>query len=312
MDKGGCVVDLRQLKYFVTIVEEGQITKAAQKLHMAQPPLSHQLKLMETELSCKLFDRNGRNLELTESGRILYEKSKFLLSSFEDTLFEVKEVGKGVKGVLSIGADQTCQSYISKKIVTMSKQYPDLRFKLIEGDTFFLTESLYKKEINVAIIQQPIEDERFISLTLLPEQYVLVTPEKWQLESPIHIKDLKDLPFLSFHRHQNCSTLQGITEEFKRHGFVPNIICDCIDLAMTFALISEGLGVTILPRTSLNKFNVSGIKVVEFADCGIESKATIIWPKDRYLSKTALNFIKLFDKNIAIQTNLNEEMLISL
>ena len=129
-------MDLRQLRYFITIFEEGQITKAAKKLHMAQPPLSNQLKMMEVELSCKLFDRNGRNLEPTESGLTLYAKGKKLLSDFEDTIFEVKEVGEGLKGVLSIGADQTCLSYVSEKVSLMREIYPDLRFKIIEGDSF--------------------------------------------------------------------------------------------------------------------------------------------------------------------------------
>lgn len=292
-------MDLRQLKYFATIVEEGQITKAAKKLHMAQPPLSHQLKMMETELACKLFERNGRNLELTESGKILYEKSKILLSTFEDTLFEVKESTKGGKGILSIGADQTCQSYIAEKVVLMRQQYPDLKFKLLEGDTRYLTESVLQKEIDIAIIQQPIHDERFESFILSPEDFVLVAPETWAIHNPCQIKSLKELPFLSFHRHQNCSTFQIINEEFQRHGFIPNIICDCIDLAMAFSLISEGLGVTILPKTSINRFNVNGIQIIEFADCSIQSKATIIWAKNRYLPNNTVNFIQLFDRNFA-------------
>ncbi|TSI04545.1 LysR family transcriptional regulator [Lysinibacillus sp. BW-2-10] len=302
-------MDLRQLKYFVTIVEEGQITKAAKRLHMAQPPLSYQLKLIESELGCKLFDRNGRNLSLTESGRILYEKSKSLLSTFEETMSEVKEVGKGVKGLLSIGVDQTCQSYIVEKIISMRRQFPDLCFKINEGDTFTLTERLDKKEIDVAIIQHPIEDERFDFMSLLPEQYVLITPEKWPLESPVAFKSLKDTPFLSFYRHRNCNTFKIINDEFRRHGFLPNIICDCIDLAMIVSLVREGLGVTILPRTSLNKFSINGIKILEFADCNIQSKATIIWKKDRYLSKTVRNFIHLFNESNAIEI---DKMFVSL
>lgn len=288
-------MDLRQLKYFVTIVEEGQITKAAKKLHMAQPPLSYQLKLIESELGCQLFDRNGRNMILTESGSILYKKAKSLLANFEETIFEVKEVGKGIKGLLSIGVDQTCQNYITDKIVSMNNEYPDLRFKLNEGDTFALTESLARKEIDVAIIQHPIEDERFDSLILPAEQYVLITPEKWQLDGPIEMKSLKDIPFLSFYRHRKCNTYKIIIDEFRRHGFTPNIICDCIDLAMIVTLIKEGLGVTILPRNSLDKLSTNGIKILEFVDCNIQSQATIIWPKNRYLSKNARNFISMFN-----------------
>lgn len=302
-------MDLRQLKYFVTIVEEGQITKAAKKLHMAQPPLSNQLKLIESELGCKLFDRNGRNLSLTESGRILYDKGKSFLLSFEETMSEVKEVGTGVRGLLSIGVDQTCQSYIPEKIISMGNQFPDLRFKICEGDTSTLTEILEKKEIDIAIIQHPIDDDRFDSISLPPEQYVLVAPEKWSMKGPVEFKSLQNTPFLSFYRHRNCNTFMIINEEFKRHGFLPNIICDCIDLAMILSLIKEGLGVTILPRTSLNKFSMNGINILEFADCEIQSKATIIWQNNRYLSNTVRNFINLFNNNNVIE---DDEYFISL
>lgn len=287
-------MDLRRLKYFITIAEEGQITKAAKKLHMAQPPLSHQLKMMEEGLNCKLFDRNGKTLELTESGKLLYKKGKILLADFEDTITEIKDVGEGLRGVLSIGADQTCLSYLPEKISIMRKQYPNIHFKIIEGDTFFLTESLLKKEIDVAILQQPIGDDKFQSLGLAVESFVLATPAQWNLPSPIMMEDLKEMPFLSFYRSRNCSTFRFITDEFKRHGFEPSIICECIDIAMVSSLISEGLGVTILPKTSLDKFLIDGIKIIQLANCNIQSKATIIWPKDRYMEKYVMNFLQLF------------------
>ncbi|WP_068985454.1 LysR family transcriptional regulator [Lysinibacillus xylanilyticus] len=293
-------MDLRQLNYFITIVEEKQITKAAKKLHMAQPPLSNQLKVMEEELNCKLFDRNGRTLELTEPGKILYEKGKTLLANFEDTISEIKEVGEGLRGVLSIGADQTCLSYLPEKIKRMRERYPNLNFKIIEGDTFFLTNSLLNKEIDLAILQQPIEDENFSSIGLALKEFVLATPAQWHLPNPIQMEDLKDLPFLSFYRHRSCSTFRIIIDEFKSHGFEPNIICECIDIAMVISLISEGLGITILPKTSLDKFLIKGINIIKFANCNIHSKANIVWPKDRYLAKHTMNFLQLFKEETHI------------
>ncbi len=287
-------MDLRQLNYFITIVEEKQITKAAKRLHMAQPPLSNQLKFMEKELNCKLLDRNGRTLELTEPGKILYEKGKALLANFEDTLLEIKEVGEGLKGVLSIGADQTCLSYLPEKIKLMRERYPNLCFKIIEGDTFFLTKSLLSKEIDLAVLQQPIEDENFSSIDLEFKEFVLATPAKWNLPNPIRMEDLKNLPFLSFYRHRSCNTFRIIIDEFKSHGFEPNIICECIDIAMVISLISEGLGVTILPKASLEKFSIRDIRIINFANCNIQSNANIVWPKDRYLAKYAMNFLELF------------------
>ncbi|UPW85118.1 LysR family transcriptional regulator substrate-binding protein [Lysinibacillus sp. Ag94] len=108
------------------------------------------------------------------------------------------------------------------------------------------------------------------------------------------IEDLKDIPFLSFYRHRSCSTFRIIMDEFKRHGFEPNIICECIDIAMVISLINEGLGVTILPKNSLDKFPINGIRIIKFSNCIIQSKANIVWSKDRYLAKHAMKFLKLF------------------
>ncbi len=81
-------MDMRQLRYFAAIAEEGQITKAAKKLHMAQPPLSQQLKALEQELGTLLVERNGKNTKLTEAGKILYDRAKELLHRIDETIIE--------------------------------------------------------------------------------------------------------------------------------------------------------------------------------------------------------------------------------
>src|SRR3954469_10654504 len=96
-------MDIRRIKYFVSIVEEGQISLAAKKLNMAQPPLSQQLKLFEEELNTKLFERHTRKLILTEEGKFLYEKSLEILEMMKKTEQELKEISNGIAGTLSIG-----------------------------------------------------------------------------------------------------------------------------------------------------------------------------------------------------------------
>ena len=93
-------MDIRQLRYFTVIAEEGQISLAAKKLNMAQPPLSQQLQLMEEELGVKLVERkrNGKRMELTEAGRVFYEKAQSVLHLFRESIKEVKEIGEGLKG----------------------------------------------------------------------------------------------------------------------------------------------------------------------------------------------------------------------
>ncbi|MBT2649297.1 LysR family transcriptional regulator [Bacillus sp. ISL-34] len=289
-------MDIRQLKYFVTIVQEEQVTKAAKKLHMAQPPLSQQLKLMEMEIGEKLFDRNGKKLELTETGHVLYKKAEALLNQFEETLLEVKEVSKGVKGTLSIGSVKTCFSYIPQRMKTFRAKFPEIRFKLMEGDTYRLTEGLINREIELAIVRLPINGKRFSSVNLPPEDFVLVTPNDWDIPDCIEFKQIKEFPLLLLHRVSGPGTYELIVDECFRHGFEPAVLCECPDAAMILSLVKEGIGATIMPRTTSKSFSTQGIKIVELIDCEVQSEAALIWLEERYLSKGAVKFLETFSE----------------
>jgi len=91
-------MDFRQLRYFFVIAQEGQISRAAKKLHMAQPPLSQSLKSLETELGVRLFERNGRTMELTNAGKVLYNRAKELFYYLDETINEVRDTNEGLKG----------------------------------------------------------------------------------------------------------------------------------------------------------------------------------------------------------------------
>ena len=95
-------MNLRTLHYFVTVAEELNITKAAEKLHMSQPPLSSQMKLLETELNTVLFIRGRRHLKLTESGQLLYRRAKEILSPADKTSAEIRSMSEGMTGTISI------------------------------------------------------------------------------------------------------------------------------------------------------------------------------------------------------------------
>jgi LysR family transcriptional regulator, salicylic acid-responsive activator of bsdBCD len=141
-------MDMRQLKYFLTIAQEGQITRAAKLLNMEQPPLSRQLKLMEEELGVLLFDRTGKRLKLTDAGELLKQKAELLLLQFNETIKEVKEREEGVRGVLSIGSVVSCISLLPQRIERYRKRFPEVTFKILEGDHFYLGELLEKRTID--------------------------------------------------------------------------------------------------------------------------------------------------------------------
>ncbi|MDG0794297.1 LysR family transcriptional regulator [Cohnella ginsengisoli] len=150
-------MDVRQLRYFLTVAEEGQITSAAKKLHMEQPPLSRQMRLIEEELGVALFDRSGKRLRLTPAGERLRDRAAGLLRQLEETVAEVRELDEGVSGVLSVGAVVSCTSLLPGPLGRFRERYPNVSFKLSEGDHHLLGERLDRREIEIAVARLPFE-----------------------------------------------------------------------------------------------------------------------------------------------------------
>ncbi|PWI57486.1 LysR family transcriptional regulator [Sulfoacidibacillus thermotolerans] len=288
-------MDIRQLRYFVTIAKEGQITRAAQKLNMAQPPLSQQLRLLEQELATELIERKGRSIELTEAGRVLYHKGEQLLHHLEDIVLEVKETGEGIRGVLSIGIVISCLAVLPQRLVEFRGKYPSVYFKIREGDTSTLSMLLKNRSIELAIVRLPLSSDEFSLLRLPDEPYVLLSPVDWKItESSVKLRELAELPMLLLHRISGSGQFELIVNECRKAGFEPHAITECADPTILITLVAAGLGATIIPKSTVSLFPLQNIRMTHLEDFSVQSEAAVIWLKDRYLSKPAERFIEMF------------------
>lgn len=129
-------MDIRQLRYFLTIADEGSISKAAEKLHMSQPPLSQQLKLLETELGVQLFERNTRKITLTNVGEALLYRTRQILDLFELTKNEVMDINEGLDGTLSIGTVSSAgATFLPDIMQRFHQKYPRVKFEILDEDS---------------------------------------------------------------------------------------------------------------------------------------------------------------------------------
>lgn len=294
-------MDIRQLRYFLAIAKEGQITRAAKALNMEQPPLSRQLKLMEQELNVTLFDRNGKGLKLTHAGELLRQKAESLLHQFNETLKEVKELDEGIQGMLSIGSVVSCISLLPQSIEIFRERYPLVTFKIWEGDHYLLGEQLEKRAIELIIARLPFEapnpSESYSVLHLPSDPFVAVIPGKWgpdQANGTINMRELADFPFLTLKTDKTTGMHDKVVKEFRNHGLAPRIICECSSVAIIISLVAAGIGATILPKSVMTSFPISVIRMLAIADADFRSDVGILWLKDRYLSKSAQHFIDIF------------------
>ncbi|WP_096438821.1 LysR family transcriptional regulator [Alteribacter populi] len=290
-------MDIKQLKYFFTIAEEGQITKAAKKLHMAQPPLSQQLKALEEELEVQLFERNGRTMELTQAGALLFEKTERILLEMDEIREEVKESDEGLRGKLAIGTVKSCFSYLPERIGRFRDTYPAVSFLLRDGDSYQIGELVKNREIELGVVRLPLEMREFGHVPLPDEPFVGVFHEALRsghTGTSMKMAEFKDVPLLLLHRISGAGQYEMILEECRKHGFEPNVICECPDVTMLLSLVAKGVGATIVPRSTLFSFHAPELVAYEIEDAAVRAKSAVIWLKQRHLSKQARRFIEGF------------------
>lgn len=294
-------MDMRQMKYFLAIAREGQVTRAAKQLNMEQPPLSRQLKLMEEELGVRLFDRTSKRLNLTDAGELLRQRAEILLAQFDETLREVKEMEEGVRGVLSLGSVVSCISLLPHRIQLFREIYPQVTFKILEGDHVYLGELLQKRVIELVVARLPFEAlthiDHYEVLPLPSDPYVAVIPSSWTPQigkTTVRMKELAPFPFLTLKTDKTTRMHEQVMNECKRHGFEPNIICECSSVAIIMSLVASGIGATIFPKSVMSSFPVSVVQMLDIEDADFQSEVGIVWLKDHYLSKSAQRFIDSF------------------
>ena len=284
-------MDIRQLRYFAAIAEEGQITRAAKKLHMAQPPLSYQLKTLEEEFGQSLFERNGKVMELTEAGKLLYERTNELFRWVEETMHDVQQVGEGLKGTLSIGSVKSSFSYLPSRIKKFRDDYPDIIFQLYEGDSYRIAEYLRNRDIEIGIVRLPLDLHDFHTLPLPADQFVCVLPKDANLPDKIHMQDLAELPIMLLHRVRGIGLYELVIDTCQEHGLELNVICHCPDTSMLLTLVRSGVGAALLPLSAIPPFYSEWLTIKEIEGLHIKSESAVIWLKSRRLSKQAERFM---------------------
>ncbi len=287
-------MDLKQLQYFLAIAEEGQITAAAQKLHMAQPPLSQQLKLLENELGVKLVERGSRHLQLTDAGRLLQTKAWQILELAGSTVKEMNDFSKGLKGTLVIGTVSSSGAELNEQIVKFHRQYFGVCFEIHEGNTFTVVDLLNKGVIEVGIVRTPFNTAGFECRYTKPEPMLAVMTGEYARGFPktvISVTELTDKPLIVYRRFE-----QLLYETCLEHGFEPEFFCKNDDARTTLWWANAGLGVGIVPKSAMALISNSNLVCKEIASETLWTRIAAIWVKDRYLSTLATKFIDLFDE----------------
>ncbi len=245
-------MDLRALSYFVAVAEELNITRAAERLNMSQPPLSSQIKALEQELDTLLFIRGKRHLKLTESGKLLYRHAKELLSLADKTVDEVKSMEKGMSGTISIGlVEGSAPNIAAEWIESFLRKFPGIDFRVMDGNSDDLIAKLRSGLINLAVIASPYDQTLLNSFKVGEEKMTaFMSVENPLAKLPgdtVRLADLVGQPLIIPSRDAMADMIR---KWFRTIGKQPRIICRMDNYLDVAALAGRDVGISIFPKTS--------------------------------------------------------------
>lgn len=279
-------MEIRQMIYFKTIVEQGTISKAAKTLHMAQPPLSTQLKQLESELGVTLIKRGHKQIELTQSGQIFYKRCLQILDLSEMTKNELKQ---SYQEVLRIGITSSNIALIRQpdlmRFMNANKQ---LCYTIHEGSTYEMLDLLLSHNIDLGIVRTPFDSSLVNACYLQKEPMVAIGKKEYFIDSYHSIADFKEVPLIIHQRY-----LQLISDYCLDQKIKLNLKVNCDDSRTSYVFASTGIGVAIVPQSSLALLHDSSLQSIILKDEALYTGIALISRKNEKLSPSLQQFIQL-------------------
>jgi DNA-binding transcriptional LysR family regulator len=253
-------MDLRQLRYFLTVAEELHFVRAAERLGIAQPPLTLTIQKLERELGCALFVR-GRQTQLTEAGVKLAEEARLVLDQAEHAFEATRRTARGESGELRVGVPPSVMlTKLPDAIRKFRHRYPQVAFTLREMSTTAIERALLDRSIDLGFLRESRGHVSLRAELFLTEPLVAVLPSSHPLakQKALRVEALRQEPFVFFPRHIGPAFHDILLSECGKAGFVPNIVQEATQWQTVISLVEAGMGVTIAPAC-VEKFGWLGV-----------------------------------------------------
>lgn len=249
--KGVECMDIKSLKYFLAVVQEGNITQAAKKLCIAQPPLSRQIRLLEEELGVTLFLRGKKKIQLTEEGRFLKQQAEEILALMEKTQDQMGKLGNAIHGLVSIAAVESFGiGLLSEVIEEFHGLYPEVHFQVWCGNSDEVRDKLERGLADVGIVREPVYMEQSERIFLQSEPWVAVMspshPLAEEKEEEIPLSRLGTEPLMVPVR---ASLQDEINHWFNEAAQERDIFCYFNSAASMIPMVEKGMGIAICPES---------------------------------------------------------------
>lgn len=290
-------MDFKQLSYFVATVQEGNISKAATKLNISQPPLSTKLKELENELGVTLFERGSRKIELTQAGHMLYARATSILELIDISKKELADYTSGKMGTLRIGIISSIGSTLINDWLTGFHQlYPDILFNIFEGNTYEQLDKLRNNLIELAIVRTPFSADDLECTRLMKEQVYAVGHAKHfeAIQTPyVALSQICNKPLILYRRWEKV--VRNICSE---EGVNPYIFCMNDDARTTASMANSGLGIGIIPESALPLLSSSTLIKKTISEPELNSSICLLRNPNSYRSTVVNLFYGFLEDSI--------------
>lgn len=292
-------MNLKQLEYFSAVAEAKSISLAARNLHVAQPPISRQLALLEDELGVCLFLRTNKGVELTEAGRSLYRQSQNLFQDMRMIVDSVRDINAGMRGLLKIGMIYSNISIALQYLKEFRAQYPQVELYVRLGSPGDLLEDLNKGDLHLLFLRSSSERGSGLHERILgedPLELVMIReldPAPDQASVPLEA--LKGVPMCLLRSDDLWGYSNYLIKECQRQGFTPNTTFRCYDTPMAMQLVQAGFGVSYLPRSIVETQPHSGLYTKPIQGISVLSYSTLVWSSNLYYASCVKRFLAMFE-----------------
>lgn len=245
-------VELRHLRYFVAVAEELHFSRAAERLGLAQPPLSQQIKSLEESVGHALFERKPK-VRLTAAGETLLEVARRVLAQVEEGMDAARRAGRGEEGKLTVGfAASILTTTLPDALRTYREQFPNVELRLRELSTAAQAAALADGSIDVGFVREAIEPTADLTCEeVAREEFVAVLPPAHPLaaRTVVPLRTLRDEPFVHFPRAVAPALYDQIAGMCQRAGFRPRVVQEAREWLTIVGLVEAGLGVSLVPAS---------------------------------------------------------------
>lgn len=243
-------MELFQLRYFIEVAEQRNFTRAAERLRLAQPALSQQVKNLEAELGTPLLVRGRRESVLTRAGEIFLPKARALVTDALAAKQAVADAANLKCGRLVVAAIPSISGHwLPAHVRSYRQSFPNVELVIMEGSSDEVCDLVYTATADLGFVQLPVDDKRFSHNRVLSEEFVAVFPARHSVakQNSVSLADLADEPFILY----KGKAREVVTSACQSCGFDPRVACETGQLDTVRALVTAGLGIAVLPELAL-------------------------------------------------------------